>query len=160
MSPRLAGSLVAAATLALAQANKLWLMNVYDIASRQPVRLAPFFDVVMARNPGISYSLLSASTPTGRWGLVAFVAAASVMIAIWLWRTTTRLVALALGLVLGGAIGNATDRFSYGWVADFYYFHVGDFHWYVFNLADVAIVAGVALLLLDAARPAHKMPSS
>ena len=57
--------------------------------------------------------------------------------------------AIGLGLVLGGALGNAIDRFAYGWVADFYYFHVGGFHWYVFNLADVAIVFGVVLLLLD-----------
>ena len=153
MSSRRAGFAVAAVTLIADQANKLWLLDVYDIAIRQPVRLGPYFDVVMARNPGISYSLLSARSATGRWGLVAFVVLASGLIAWWLWRTTTRLVGVALGLILGGAIGNAIDRFSYGWVADFYYFHVGSFHWYVFNLADVAIVAGVILLLLDALRP-------
>ena len=153
MSSRRAGFAVAAVTLIADQANKLWLLDVYDIAIRQPVRLGPYFDVVMARNPGISYSLLSARSAIGRWGLVAFVVLASGLIAWWLWRTTTRLVGVALGLILGGAIGNAIDRFSYGWVADFYYFHVGSFHWYVFNLADVAIVAGVILLLLDALRP-------
>ena len=107
----------------------------------------------MAKNPGISYSLLSARSAAGRWGLIAFVVVASALIAWWLSRTTTRLPAIALGLILGGALGNAIDRLSYGWVADFYYFHFGSFHWYVFNLADVAIVAGVALLLLDALRP-------
>ena len=149
VTPRLAGFLIASVTLALDQANKLWLLDVYDIANRQPVRLAPFFDVVMARNPGISYSLLSAHSPAGRWALFAFTAVATLLIGFWLWRTATRLVALGLGLILGGAIGNAVDRFSYGWVADFYYFHVGSFHWYVFNLADVAIVVGVAMLLVD-----------
>ena len=152
MSPRLAGFLVAVGTLLVDQANKLFLLDVYDIEIRQPLRLGPYLDVVMAKNPGISYSLLSARSAAGRWGLVAFVVVASGLIALWLWRTTTRLVALALGLILGGAVGNAIDRFSYGWVADFYYLHVGSFHWYVFNLADVAIVAGVALLLLDALR--------
>ena len=149
VTPRLAGFLIAAATLLLDQANKLWLLDVYDIAERQPIRLAPFFDVVMARNPGISYSLLSAHSSAGRWALFAFAALATLLIGVWLWRTTTRLVACGLGLILGGAIGNAVDRFSYGWVADFYYFHIGSFHWYVFNLADVAIVVGVAMLLID-----------
>ena len=152
MSARSAGFAVAAATLVADQANKLFLLDVYDIEMRQPLRLGPYLDIVMAKNPGISYSLLSARSAAGRWALVAFVVLASGLIAWWLWRTTTRLVGVALGLILGGAIGNAIDRFSYGWVADFYYFHVGGFHWYVFNLADVAIVAGVVLLLIDALR--------
>lgn len=159
MSARRGGFILAGMTLALDQANKLWLLDVYDIARRQPVRLAPFFDIVFARNPGISYSLLSAHSPAARWTLVAFALVATVLIGIWLWRTTTRLVASALGLILGGALGNAIDRFSYGWVADFYYFHVGWFHWYVFNLADVAIVLGVAMLLYDSffqVAPAHR----
>ena len=149
MSPRLGGFLLAGATLVLDQANKLWLMDVYDIAARQPVHLASFFDVVFARNPGISYSLLSATSPAARWALVAFTIVATVLIAVWLWRTNVTRLALGIGLVLGGALGNAIDRISYGWVADFYYFHVGAFHWYVFNIADVGIVAGVALMLLD-----------
>ena len=136
-------------TLVLDQGNKLWLIDVFDIADNQPVRLAPFLDVVFARNPGISYSLLSAHTAIGRWGLVAFTFAATAAIGVWLWRSATILTCLALGLVMGGALGNAVDRLLYGWVADFYYFHVGSFHWYIFNLADVAIVVGVAILLLD-----------
>lgn len=149
LGPRALGFGLAGLTLALDQGNKLWLLNVYDIAARQPVRLAPFFDVILAKNPGISYSLLSAHSAAGRAGLVAFAAIASLLIAVWLWRAPGRLAAAGLGLILGGAIGNAIDRFSYGWVADFYYFHVGGFRWYVFNLADVAIVAGVAILLVE-----------
>ena len=149
MTPRSAGFLVAAVTLALDQANKLWLLDVYDIAARQPVHLAPVFDVIFARNPGISYSLLSAHSPAARWALVGFSLVATLGIGLWLGRTTTRVVALGLGLILGGALGNVIDRFAYGWVADFYYFHIGGFHWYVFNLADVAIVVGVVLLLVD-----------
>ena len=165
MTPRVGGFLIAAIMLAVDQANKLWRLNVFDIEARQPVRLAPFFDVIAARNPGISYSLLSAHSPAGRWALVGFTALATVLIGVWLWRTTTRLVAVALGLIVGGALGNAIDRFSYGWVADFYYFHVGAFHWYVFNLADVGIVLGVILLLFDslglhAPRPDVKQPMS
>ena len=156
VSPRAGGFAAAALTLGLDQANKLWLLDVFDIEARQPVRLAPFFDVVAARNPGISYSLLSAHSPAARWALVAFAALATALIGVWLSRTSTRLVALALGLIMGGALGNAVDRFAYGWVADFYSFHVGSFHWYVFNLADVAIVAGVALLLYDSISPAGR----
>ena len=160
MTPRLCGFAIAALTLAIDQANKLWLMDVYDIAANQPVRLAPVFDVVFARNPGISYSLLPAHSPGARWALVAFTLAATIGIGIWLvWRTPTRVPAIGLGLVLGGALGNAIDRFAYGWVADFYYFHVGGFHWYVFNLADVAIVVGVALLLVDSFLLSRPVPA-
>lgn len=160
MSPRVTGLLVAGVSLALDQANKLWLIDVYDIARRQPVALAPFFDVVFAKNPGISYSLLSAHSPAGRWALVAFTLAATALIGAWLWRATSRSVGLGLGLVLGGALGNAIDRFAYGWVADFYYVHVGDFRWYVFNLADVAITFGVVLLLADSLLPTRTPASA
>ena len=149
MTPRWRGFAMALLTLALDQGNKLWLIDVFDIAQNQPVAVAPFLDVVFARNPGISYSLFSAHTAFGRWGLVAFTFAATAALAVWLWRSTTILVCLALGLVVGGALGNGIDRLLYGWVADFYYFHVGRFHWYIFNLADVAIVAGVAILLFE-----------
>jgi len=149
MSPRLIGGLAALATLALDQANKLWLIFVYGIEARQPVRIAPFLDVIYAKNTGISYSLLRAETDFQRLGLLAFVAFATLFLGIWLWRSRTMLVGLALGLIVGGALGNAFDRLAYGFVADFYLFHLGTFSWYVFNLADVAIVAGVGLLLLD-----------
>jgi signal peptidase II len=148
-SPRGLGALVAVLTLAVDQGNKLWLMFVYDIAERQPVHLAPFFDVVFARNPGISYSLLSAHSEAGRWGLVGLTLVATACLAVWLYRSRMRITAFSLGLIIGGALGNAYDRFAYGFVADFYHFHVGGFSWYVFNLADVAIVAGVGLLLFE-----------
>lgn len=160
MSPRRSGFLLAVLTLALDQGNKLWLIDVYDIAARQPVSLVPGLDVIFARNPGISYSLLSAHSPAARWALVGFSLLATLVIGLWLWRTATWLVATGLGLILGGALGNAMDRFRYGWVADFYYFHIGAFHWYVFNLADVAIVFGVALLLVDSFGLAPKPQSA
>lgn len=155
LSPRLVGGIAALATLVLDQVNKLWLIFVFGIETRQPVRLAPFLDVIFAKNTGISYSLFRAETDAQRLGLLAFVAMATLCLGIWLWRSRTTLVGLALGLVVGGALGNAIDRFAYGFVADFYHFHVGSFSWYVFNLADVAIVVGVGLLLVDSfyARP-------
>ena len=159
LGPRAAGFALAALTLVRAQGHQLGRLGVLRIGERQPVTLGPFLDVVMARNPGISYSLLSAHGAAGRWGLFAFAALATLALSAWLWRTRTRLVATGLGLILGGALGNAVDRFSYGWVADFYYFHVGSFRWYVFNLADVAITLGVALLLLDSLFLAARRPA-
>ena len=125
------------------------MLNVYDIAARQPVRVAPFLDLVMAWNPGISYSLLSAETREGRLALLALSLGATLFLSVWLWRAPRAITTVGLGLIVGGALGNAYDRFAYGAVADFYHFHVGDFQWYIFNLADVAIVAGVGLLLYE-----------
>ncbi|SFK24560.1 signal peptidase II [Methylocapsa palsarum] len=158
MSPRRLGAAVALATLAADQANKLWLIFVYGIETRQPVRLAPFLDVIYAKNTGISYSLLRASSETGRYVLLAFALAATFFLGAWLWRAQTKTVALALGLIIGGALGNAYDRFAYGFVADFYHFHVGTFSWYVFNFADVAIVSGVGLLLYDSLFTSNRDP--
>ena len=149
VTPRLIGAAAMLATLAADQANKLWLIFVYGIEGRQPVVLAPFFDVIYAKNPGISYSLLRARSETERFGLLVLTLAATVFLGVWLWRSNTKIVALGLGLIVGGALGNACDRLAYGFVADFYHFHLGSFSWYVFNLADVAIVAGVTLLLYD-----------
>ena len=156
MRPRLLGLLAMSATLALDQANKLWLIFIFGIEARQPVRLAPFFDVIYAKNPGISYSLLPAQNGTERLGLLILTLAATAFLGFWLWRARTKTAGLGLGLVVGGALGNAYDRLSYGFVADFYHFHIGSFSWYVFNLADVAIVAGVALLIYDCWSPAKK----
>ncbi len=87
--------------------------------------------------------------------LLALAIVATAVLAVWLWRARTRLTALGLGLIIGGALGNACDRLAYGYVADFYHFYLGRFSWYVFNLADVAICAGVGLLLFESlARPA------
>ena len=131
------------------QAHKLWMLNVYDIVSRQPVRVLPFFDLVMAWNKGVSYSLFEADSDLELYALLAVTAAATLFLVVWLWRAHTRLSGLALGLIIGGAIGNGIDRMAYGAVADFFHFHVGTFSWYVFNLADIGIVAGVGLLLYE-----------
>ncbi|MGH6935058.1 MAG: signal peptidase II, partial [Methylocella sp.] len=147
---------VMCATLAADQANKLWLIFIYGIEARQPVRLAPFFDVIYTKNPGISYSLLRAQSGMERLGLLIVTLAATAFLGIWLWRAGTKTAALGLGFIVGGALGNAYDRLAYGFVADFYHFHVGSFSWYVFNLADAAIVAGVGLLIGDSFASANK----
>jgi signal peptidase II len=140
---------VMCATLAADQANKLWLIFVYRIEVRQPVRLTPFFDVIYAKNPGISYSLLRAQNGMERLCLIIVTLAATAFLGLWLWRAGTKTTAIGLGFIVGGALGNAYDRLAYGFVADFYHFHLGSFSWYVFNIADVSIVVGVALLIYD-----------
>lgn len=149
LGPRALGAIIALIALALDQGSKLWLIFVFGIENRQPVVLAPFFDLVMAWNPGISYSLFRADSDAGRYGLLALQLGATLLLSAWLWRTASRLTAVGLGLLVGSALGNAYDRFAYGAVADFFHFHVGTFSWYVFNIADVGIVAGVAVLLYE-----------
>jgi signal peptidase II len=153
MSPRVFGLIALAATLIVDQSHKLWMLFVYRISDHQPVHVGPFLDLIVAWNPGISYSLLRATTEIERYMLLALALAAIMLLFAWLWRARSRTTALALGLIIGGALGNAYDRWAYGAVADFFRFHVGDLSWYVFNLADVAIVAGVALLLLESLFP-------
>ncbi|GAC1335823.1 MAG: signal peptidase II [Beijerinckiaceae bacterium] len=154
MSPRLLGLTTLAATLFIDQGHKLWMLFVYRISERQPVHVGPFLDLIVAWNPGISYSLLRATTDVERYILLVVALSAVMLLFVWLWRSRSRMTALALGLIVGGALGNAYDRWAYGAVADFFHFHVGNFSWYVFNLADVAIVIGVALLLLESLFPA------
>lgn len=162
-SARLIGFLAALAALAIDQASKQWLLFGFDIGARQPVRIASFLDLVLAWNRGISYSLFTTNSALGRTVLLTVTLLATLALAIWLWRVRRRLTALALGMLIGGALGNAYDRFAYGAVADFVWFHLGGFSWYIFNGADVAIVAGVAILLYESfvVRPgpnASKMP--
>jgi signal peptidase II len=146
------GLVVAVISCLLDQASKLYLLFVHDLAAN-PIRLGPFFDFVLTRNTGISYGLFQTEGALGQWVLLGLKAAAVVLLWLWLARARDRLTALALGLIIGGAVGNAIDRLAYGWVADFVFFHVSTaswrFNWYVFNLADVAIVAGVIGLLYE-----------
>ncbi|MGA8314726.1 MAG: signal peptidase II [Bradyrhizobium sp.] len=158
------GVIMAAATLLLDQASKFWLVQVFDIARRGTVKLTPFFDLVLAWNQGISFGWFQNDGPTAQIALMAVKAVAVVVLAIWMARSRTLIASLALGLIIGGAIGNGIDRLVYGAVVDFALFHVqigeNTFNWYVFNLADVAIVAGVAALLYDSflGIPAVKAP--
>ena len=165
MTPYLRPGIVAAlAVLILDQATKLWLLFVFDIARRGAVRVTPFFDLVLAWNVGISFGWFQSESPYVQIILMLIKAVAVIVLAIWMARSRTVIATVALGLIIGGAIGNAIDRFAYGAVVDFALFHVQiggkTFNWYVFNLADVAIVAGVAALLYDSflGVPAAKAP--
>jgi len=138
---------VAALTIVADQLHKAWMLYVFNIGAKTPVAIAPFFDLVLVWNQGISYGLLPQQGELGRLGLVLFAIFASLALAVWLARQTSQLAAASIGLIIGGAIGNAIDRIAYGAVADFFSFHAFGFEWYVFNIADTAIVAGVLGLL-------------
>jgi signal peptidase II len=158
------GIVIALATGAIDQAAKLWLIYGVDLGARGPIHLGPFIDLVLVWNTGISYGLFPQVGPLGQWALLGIKAVAVVLLWVWLAHATSRLTALALGLIIGGAIGNAIDRAAYGAVADFVLFHITTatwtFRWYVFNLADIGIVAGVIGLLYDSVvtRDAAKAP--
>jgi signal peptidase II len=164
MTPLRAGILAALVTLVADQASKLWLLNVFDLARRGAVSVTPFFDLVLAWNIGISFGWLQNDGQAAQLALMAVKVLAVVALAIWMARSHTLLATIALGLIIGGAIGNGIDRLAYGAVVDFALFHVeiggNTYNWYVFNLADVAIVAGVAALLYDSflGVPAAKAP--
>jgi signal peptidase II len=147
------GIAVALATAAIDQASKLWLLYVFDLAAKIPVRVTPFLDLVLAWNKGISFSLLQQQGALGQWALLAFKAVAVLLLWIWVARTPSRLTAVALGLIIGGAVGNAIDSLVHEGVVDFVLFHITTetihFNWFVFNFADTAIVAGVAGLLYE-----------
>ena len=163
-SPLRSGVTAALVTLVLDQASKLWLLYVFDIGHRGTVKVTPFFDLVLAWNIGISFGWFQNDGQIAQIALMLVKAVAVIALAIWMARSRTVLATVALGLIIGGAIGNAIDRFAYGAVIDFALFHVqiggNTFNWYVFNLADVAIVAGVAALLYDSflGVPAAKAP--
>jgi signal peptidase II len=164
MTPLRAGILAALVTLVADQATKLWLLNGFDLARRGVVKVTPFFDLVLAWNIGISFGWLQNDGQAAQLALMAVKVIAVIALAIWMARSQTRLATVALGLIIGGAIGNGIDRLAYGAVVDFALFHIeiggNTFNWYVFNLADVAIVAGVAALLYDSflGVPAAKAP--
>jgi signal peptidase II len=152
ISQKTAGILGIPATLAalvLDQAHKYWMVYVYALPEGKRVEITSFFDIVHVRNYGISYGLLRQDSDTGRYMLIGFAVAAVAALAVWMLNAGTRLAALSLGLIIGGAIGNVLDRVLYGSVADFFSFHYAGYYWYIFNIADVAIGAGVVGLLAD-----------
>lgn len=176
------GIVVALATAVADQLTKLWVLFLLGTRSAGPlslsrladlalikasgaqspaeIKIGPFVTIVLTWNTGISYGLFPQVGPFGQWALLGIKAVAVVLLWVWLAHATSRLTALALAFIIGGAIGNAIDRALHGAVVDFVLLHAGTFNWYVFNLADAAIVAGVIGLLYDSlvARDAAKAP--
>lgn len=142
------GLAVAAAVVLADQIIKWWAVGVLG-DEPYGIEILSFFNLVLVWNKGISFGIFGGgSLPP--WLLAAIALAVTLALAIWLRKAETRLLALAIGLVIGGALGNVIDRFRFGAVADFLDFHWGAYHWPAFNLADAAISVGAVILLMDA----------
>ena len=143
------GLIVASAVIILDQATKWWVVTIFMNPPRV-VDVWPFFSVVMVWNRGITFGFLGDAPFWGRWALVGLSLAIVAILLLWLRRAETKWRAAAIGLIIGGALGNVIDRVNYGAVADFLDFHVTGYHWPAFNFADSAITLGVAIMFFDA----------
>lgn len=133
------------------QLIKWIVVNPLDLKHARQIAVLPIFNLTWVENYGVSLGLLTADSNTSRWLLVALTATIAGGVAVWIWREKVRADALALSLVLGGAIGNILDRARLGYVVDYADLHLGAFQpFLVFNVADAAITIGVLLLLLRA----------
>jgi signal peptidase II len=152
--------LVVAALVALAdQLSKLWVLWFFDDPAPHLRTVTGFFNLVLTWNRGVSFGLFNNATATNA---LLFAAAAAIIVAgliLWLRRVREPLIAVAIGLVIGGAIGNVIDRLRRGAVVDFLDFHIAGWHWFAFNLADSAICIGVGLIVIDGLRARSEAPN-
>lgn len=152
------GLLLALGVFIADQITKLWMLDlVFD--PPRILTITPFFNLTPVWNRGVSFGMFSSQQDWMPLILSAVAVAISIGLVVWLRRAPSRLMALALGLVIGGAIGNVIDRLRYGAVVDFLDFHVMGYHWPAFNIADAAICIGVVLILwyeLFQAKPARQ----
>lgn len=142
------GLLALGLTLLGDQASKEAMIGMLNLPEA-PRTVTPFFNLVMVWNHGISFGMLADDGEWRRIKLIGLAALITSVMGVWLWQAQRRLTAIALGMVIGGAIGNIIDRIRYGAVADFLDFHAFGYHWPAFNLADSAICIGVAILLFE-----------
>lgn len=151
---------VALAVLLADQISKLALIYGTDIRLTYPWPVLPFLDLTVVWNRGISYGLFQQDGEAGRWFLAGFKLAAAIFLGFWLKKTASRLEAAGIGMIMGGAVGNAIDRVLHGAVFDFAHFHVGSFSWYVFNIADAAIVVGAGAMVFSQLFSSRNAPES
>lgn len=144
-----AGLGVALIVFGLDQATKWWIV---ESVMRPPriIPVAPFFNLVMGWNRGVSFGMFNHDSPLNAWLFAGLALVIVVVLLFWLRKAERRLVGFAIGLIVGGALGNVVDRLRFGAVADFLDFHLGGYHWPAFNVADSGITIGAALLLADA----------
>ena len=148
---RAIGLSVAFAVFVVDQAAKWVVTYPLQLPHRMTIDVLPFFKLRWLKNTGVSMGLLNAESELGRWLLVALTAAIAAFVTFWMWREQRRDDAIALSLVLGGALGNILDRVRLGYVVDYADLHFGDIHpFLVFNVGDAALTIGVLLLLLRA----------
>ena len=132
--------------------SKYFLINYYDLGSKGRVYLTPFLDFILVLNPGISFGILSNGNEIQRWIISIISIFAIIYLYYWSTKSTSKLTKISLFIIIGGALGNVFDRLFYGKVIDFISLHVFDYYWYVFNIADIAIVLGGLMVLVDLTR--------
>lgn len=143
------GLLSAVVVLAADQGSKYWILNVLKLEELRQVVLLPVLNLTMVWNQGVTFGMLHG---LGAWSHLALAAMALVVVGVlanWLRRAESAMVALSIGAIMGGAVGNVIDRLRFGAVVDFIHAHIGTLSWYVFNVADAAIVCGVGVLVFD-----------
>jgi lipoprotein signal peptidase len=145
------GAGVALGVMVADQTSKAWILSVLP-QQAHPLELLPVLDLTLTWNRGITFGLFNGQDTISAVLLVAVALAVVAALVVWLRRAESPLVAAAIGAIAGGAIGNVVDRVRFGAVVDFIHAHIGDWQWYVFNVADAAIVCGVATLVLDGLR--------
>jgi len=139
---------LASLVLILDQLSKWWIVSVV----MQPPKIIPltsFFNLVLGCNRGISFGFFHRDSAFNAWGLPAIALVITAFLLVWLWRSSGMMISIAIGSIIGGALGNVVDRLRFGAVADFLDFHVFGYHWPAFNLADMGITLGAVLLIYD-----------
>jgi signal peptidase II len=143
------GLLVALAALVVDQLHKNLMLHYFGFASGRMVEVTSFFNLVMVWNHGISFGILNNGTDDNALTLIIMALAIVSFLLFWLKKAENKYQATAIGLIIGGALGNVIDRAIYGAVADFFDFYIGTYHWPAFNIADSTIFIGVFLLVIE-----------
>lgn len=147
--PQRLGLLLVVAVIVADQLSKHWIYQALVVDGPRAIVVTPFFNLVTVWNYGVSFGMFNSGSSAAAWIFILLALAISLALAIWLVRTDRALVSASLGLILGGAVGNVIDRVRFGAVFDFLDFHLAGWHWPAFNVADAAIVVGVAVLFID-----------
>jgi len=142
------GLAISGIIIILDQVSKWWITDVV-MQPPQSIPVLPFFNLVLTYNLGVSFGMFAAGSEAGKWLLVGVAAVITAFLLHWLCKATSRLSVLALGLIIGGAVGNVIDRIVIGGVVDFLDFHAYGYHWPAFNVADTGIFIGAALLIAE-----------
>ena len=140
------GAILATLVIVVDQVTKWWILDFFSERTSS-IEATPFFNIVLVMNRGVSFGLVPIEAAWGPWLFTGIAAIIVAVLIVWLVRAAQPLLAIGIGLVIGGAIGNVVDRLRYGGVVDFLDFHLGAYHWPAFNVADTSIVLGVAALL-------------
>jgi len=154
------GAAAALAVLVADQVSKWWVVDVLHLPQVGQIVLLPVLNFTMVWNRGVTFGLLTSFGRSSYLLLAAVALAVVIALVVWLRRAESLLVAISLGAIVGGALANVIDRLRFGAVIDFIHAHIGDWSWYVFNLADAAIVCGVAALVIDSLLPRARRAKS